>query len=40
MRVIRDVYTKAPNTYLVFSKRYGLMLRDSRAIKVMEFAAD
>ena len=37
--VVRDNITAYPNIYLNFSKRYGLMLRDSRAIKVMKFAA-
>jgi len=37
--IVRDNVTAYPNIYLNFSKRYGLMLRDSRAIKVMKFAA-
>lgn len=36
--IVRDNVTAYPNIYLNFSKRYGLMLRDSRAIKVMKFA--
>jgi HK97 family phage major capsid protein len=37
--IVRDNVTAYPNIYLNFSKRYGLMLRDSRAIKVMKFAS-
>lgn len=40
LHIVRDNVTAYPNVYLNFSKRYGLMLRDSRAIKVMQFSAD
>lgn len=40
LNIVRDNVTAYPNIYLNFSKRYGLMLRDSRAIKVMKFCAD
>jgi HK97 family phage major capsid protein len=39
MYVVRDNVTKAPNIRFVFSKRYGLMLRNSEAIKLLKFAA-
>ncbi len=40
LNIVRDNISAYPNIYLNFSKRYGLMLRDSRAIKVMKFCAD
>lgn len=37
--VVRDNITQAPNLRFVFSKRYGLMLRNSEAIKLLKFSA-
>lgn len=39
MYVVRDNVTKAPNIRFVFSKRYGLMLRNSEAIKLLMLAS-
>lgn len=39
MYVVRDNVTKAPNVRFVFSKRYGLMLRNSEAIKILKMAS-
>lgn len=38
LSVIRDNLTQAPNLRFVFSKRYGLMLRNSEALKILRFA--
>jgi len=38
LSVVRDPYTQAPNLRFVFSKRYGLMLRNSEALKILRFA--
>jgi HK97 family phage major capsid protein len=37
--VLRDPYTHAPNLQFVFSKRYGLMVNNSEAIKFLKLSA-
>ena len=37
--VVRDPYSKKPNVEFIFVKRYGLMLRHSEGVKLLQNAA-